>query len=385
LAIVSKIDEVRKDFSAIKKYNYLNTASVGLLPKQTIEAMKRYLDEERMYGNIYWREWEEKLEQVKKLIAELIGAKKEEIAITSNTSEGLNIVANGIKWKRGENIVLNDLEFPANIFPWQNQAKKHNLEIRITKSIGGKVPLEEYEKQINEKTRVVAVSWIEFQNGFKHDLKALAETAHAHGAYLVVDGIQGVGMLDIDVKKMDVDFLACACAKWLISPIGTGFLYVRKELIDEIDVAYVGWRSDEDPDNYGYRWFKLADTARRFEVGSPSFIGIQGLLESLKYIHKIGIKRIEKKDLELAEYLVEQLQNLDVRIVTPLEEDKPQTAIVSFTCKNVKEMYDNLLKNNIVVSLRLNAIRVSPHFYNTKQEIEELVNLVKTLKCNEIK
>ena len=370
--------DVRKDFSAIEKYNYLNTASVGLLPKQTINAIKRYLDKERLYGNIYWKEWENKLEQARSLIAELIGAKEEEIAIVSNTSEGLNIVANGIKWKNKENIVLNDLEFPSNIFPWQNQAKKHNLEIRIAKNVHGKIPLEEYEKHIDDNTRVIAVSWVEFQNGFKHDLKALAELAHAHGAYLVVDGTQSIGMLDVDVKKMDVDFLACACAKWLISPIGTGFLYIHKDLVDEIDATYVGWRSVKDPENFSYRWFELDEAARRFEAGSPSFLGIQGLMESLKYIHRIGSRSIERRDLELAEYLVEQfLEIKQLKIVTPLNEDKPQSAIVSFTCRNVEEVYNKLLENRFIVSLRLNAIRVSPHFYNIEQEIEDLVNLVK--------
>jgi len=378
MKMFSNILDVRKDFPAIENYNYLNTASVGLLPKQTISAIKRYLDEERLYGNIYWKEWENKLEQTRSLIAKLIGAKEEEIAIVPNTSEGLNIVANGIKWKNKENIVLNDLEFPSNIFPWQNQAKKHNLEIRIAKNVRGKIPLEEYEKHIDDSTRVVAVSWVEFQNGFKHDLKALAELAHAHGAYLVVDGTQSVGMLDIDVKKMNVDFLACACAKWLISPIGTGFLYIRRDLVDEIDATYVGWRSVKDPENFSYRWFELDETARRFEAGSPSFLGIQGLMESLKYIRRIGPRSIERRDLELAEYLVEQfLEIKQLKIVTPLNEDKPQSAIVSFTCRNVEEVYNKLLENRFIVSLRLNAIRVSPHFYNVEQEIENLVNLVK--------
>lgn len=378
MKMFSNILDVRKDFPAIENYNYLNTASVGLLPKQTISAIKRYLDEERLYGNIYWKEWENKLEQTRSLIAKLIGAKEEEIAIVPNTSEGLNIVANGIKWKNKEKIVLNDLEFPSNIFPWQNQAKKHNLEIRIAKNVHGEIPLEEYEKHIDDSTRVVAVSWVEFQNGFKHDLKALAEVAHAHGAYLVVDGTQSVGMLDIDVKKMNVDFLACACAKWLISPIGTGFLYIRRDLVDEIDATYVGWRSVKDPENFSYRWFELDETARRFEAGSPSFLGIQGLMESLKYIRRIGPRSIERRDLELAEYLVEQfLEIKQLKIVTPLNEDKPQSAIVSFTCRNVEEVYNKLLENRFIVSLRLNAIRVSPHFYNVEQEIENLVNLVK--------
>ncbi|MEX2701453.1 MAG: aminotransferase class V-fold PLP-dependent enzyme [Candidatus Baldrarchaeota archaeon] len=378
MKMFSNILDVRKDFPAIENYNYLNTASVGLLPKQTISAIKRYLDEERLYGNIYWKEWENKLEQTRSLIAKLIGATEEEIAVVPNTSEGLNIVANGIKWKNKENIVLNDLEFPSNIFPWQNQAKKHNLEIRIAKNVRGKIPLEEYEKHIDDSTRVVAVSWVEFQNGFKHDLKALAELAHAHGAYLVVDGTQSVGMLDIDVKKMNVDFLACACAKWLISPIGTGFLYIRRDLVDEIDATYVGWRSVKDPENFSYRWFELDETARRFEAGSPSFLGIQGLMESLKYIRRIGPRSIERRDLELAEYLVEQfLEIKQLKIVTPLNEDKPQSAIVSFTCRNVEEVYNKLLENRFIVSLRLNAIRVSPHFYNVEQEIENLVNLVK--------
>jgi len=373
----------RNDFPGLREYIYLNSAAVGLLPQQTIAAIKEYLESERIYGNILWSEWEQRLDELRVLISRLIHSKShEEIAFTQNTSAGLNIVANGIKWKKGENIVINDMEFPANIYPWQNQAKKHGLDIRIAKSNNGKVPVEEYEKLIDDNTRVVAVSWVEFQNGFTHNLSEIAELSHEHGAYFVVDGIQGLGMLTLDVQKENVDFFACGGSKWLISPIGTGFLYIKREYLEELDVTFAGWRSHKDPDSFSYAWFEPAKNAKRFDGGSPNVIGAVGMNASINYLLNHNPQRVQEYDLYLAYYLVERLNELEnIKILSPLNENgNPKSSIISFatTAKNIEKIHTNLKDHKIITSLRLGAIRVSIHLYNSRDDIDVLTEMLKT-------
>ena len=371
----------RNDFPGLREYIYLNSAAVGLLPQQTIAAIKEYLESERIYGNILWSEWEQRLDELRVLISRLIHSKShEEIALTQNTSAGLNIVANGIKWKKGENIVINDMEFPANIYPWQNQAKEHGLDIRVAKSNNGKVPIEEYEKLIDDNTRVVSVSWVEFQNGFTHNLREIAELSHEYGAYFVVDGIQGLGMLTLDVQKENVDFFACGGSKWLISPIGTGFLYIRQEHLEELDVTFAGWRSHADPHNFSYTWFEPAKTAKRFDGGSPNVIGAIGMKTSINYLLQLNPQRIKEYDLYLANYLVERLNELEnIRILSPLDENgTPKSSIISFTTKDIEKIHTNLKEHKIITSLRLGAIRISPHLYNSRDDIDVLIENIKT-------
>lgn len=367
------------DFPQTSFFTYLDTASVGLLPKQSVEDIKRFLELEEIFGSVYWPKWEGKVDELRKLTAKLIDASAEEIALTSNTSYGLNIVANGIDWRRGENIVLNDLEFPANVFPWQNQAKINGLEVKIARNINGEIPVEEYEKLVDDKTRILAVSWVEYSNGFKHDLKTLAEIAHSHGALLVVDGIQGIGSLKLSVSREKIDLLSCGCSKWLISPIGTGFLYVKKQLLGELKTTFIGWRSDVDFLDFTFREFKCHSSARRFEIGSPNFIGLHGMLASVKYILKVGLDRIEEKNLSLAEQLVNYLRELKLKTETPLVNGAPQSSIVSFKTSRVKELHEKLTRNRIVTSIRSGAIRVSPHFYNDEEDVEKLITVIKQL------
>ena len=293
---------------------------------------------------------------------------------------GLSIVANGIRWKKGENIVLNDMEFPANVYPWQVQARKYGLEIRVAKGKNGKVPFEEYEKLVDDNTKVITVSWVEFQNGFRHNLKELSKLAHNRGVYLVVDGIQGVGMLKMDVKKEGIDFLACGGHKWLISPIGLGFLYIKKELLEGVEVTFAGWRSHKDPDNFSYSWFEPIDTAKRFDGGSPNVIGAIGMKESVSYLLHLEPKNIEQHALGLASYLVERLNELsNIKIMTPLDANgKPKSAIVSFSTDGIDTIYEHMRESKIIVSLRLGAIRVASHLYNTRDDIDQLIDKLTT-------
>ena len=374
--IIPDWDFIRSMFPTLREITYINTASIGLIPDRSYRAVIRWLND-RFYGNTYWMKWYEEGVRAKELFAKLINASPEEIARIPNTSAGLNIIANSIKWKPGENIVTNDLEFPTNIFPWQVQARKYGLELRVVKSKDGYVRIEDYEKAVDDNTRAIAISWVEFSNGYVHDLKALAEIAHSVNAYLIVDAIQGTGSLKIDVREADIDFLACGGQKWLMGITASGFLYVKKSILDELEVSFGGWLGDKNQFEYSFREYEPADSARRFETGTPDMISYSALKESLDLILSIGIDNIQRRNLELARYLVEKIGSI-LEVASYLRDGEPLSPIVSFKAPDAKNLAKKLReKYGIVVAPRLGRIRVSPHFYNNEEDIDKLYNALR--------
>jgi selenocysteine lyase/cysteine desulfurase len=221
------------------------------------------------------------------------------------------------------------------------------------------------------------VSHVEYANGFRHDLGALSKIAHDHGAYLVVDAIQSAGAMEIDVKRDDVDFLASSCYKWLLSPPGAGYLYVREDLIEEFEPPFVGWASVEQEvfetiDFWDIWTLRLSKTASRFEIGAPSFISLIGATKALKMLLEFGIGKIQKRILDLTEYLIEAVKDLGYELQTP-EEPQYRSGIVNFKVEGAQEVAKNLEDKGIIVSARAHGIRVSPHFYNTEEEVDKLM------------
>jgi selenocysteine lyase/cysteine desulfurase len=245
----------------------------------------------------------------------------------------------------------------------------------------GKIRLEDIEKAVDDRTVAVALSQVEYSTGFRHDLKPISEIAHDHGAYLIVDGIQAAGAVSVDVKRDDVDFLACACYKWLLGPLGAAYFYVKKELIEKFEPPFVGWASVKqsifDTIEFWDIWkLDFPETAARFEVGSPSVLSLMGAREALRMLLDVGIESIERRILDLTDYLMESITKLGLELQTP-QERAYRSGIVNFRVKNPKEVAEKLDKKGIVVSARANGIRVSPHFYNTEDEIDKLIEEVR--------
>ncbi len=364
-------DQLRRDFPKLSEVTYINTASLGLPPKCCTDAVMKWL-EEREYGNIFWLKWEKIREETKQKIARMINAEEKTIAIVENTSWGLNIIANSLKWKKGDNIILNDLEFPTNIFPWQIQAKKHSLEIRVIRNKNGIIDIRDIREKIDDKTRVIAISWVQFSNGFVSDLTQLAELAHSHDAILVVDGIQGVGAIPIDVRKMDIDVLVCGGHKWLLAFPGAGFMYIKKEILEDLDIKFGGWLSDADPFNFDYREYTPAEGSRRFEIGSPNFAGIYALNASVEYLLRIGVEKIYERNLELTRFLLEKIPSR-FKILSPLIDNTPKSSIILLAVKDAKKAYEKLKERKIIVAARKGGLRVSINFYNNEEDIEKLL------------
>jgi len=255
------------------------------------------------------------------------------------------------------------------------------VKVHYVKNVDGKILPEDVEKAVDDKTVAVAISHVEYANGFHNDLRILSEIAHEHGAHLIVDAIQSAGAMQIDVKRDDVDFLTTACYKWLLSPPGAGYLYVKKELIEKFEPPFVGWASvKQDIFNTIDFWdiwnLRLSETASRFEVGSPSYVSLTGATEALRMLLDFGIENIERRILKLTDCLIETVKKLELKLQTP-EEPQYRSGIVNFKIDKPKEVAENLRRKGIIVSARSNGIRVSPHFYNTEEEIDKLTEEIR--------
>jgi selenocysteine lyase/cysteine desulfurase len=371
-------EELRQNFPITKNKIYLNHAAHSPLPKPATDAMRKHIEELSQYGDAIDQD------DGKSSFAKLINAAKEEVALVENTSTGLNIIADMLNYPHGSNIVTTDLEYPSVVYPWKR--RKLGVNVRYVKNRAGKIFLEDLEKAVDDKTVAVAISHVEYMNGFRFDLKAVSEIAHEHGAYLVVDAIQSLGALSADVKHDNVDFLTAACYKWMLGPPGIGYLYVRKELIEKFEPPFIGWASVkpevfETLDFWEIQDLKLSETASRFEVGTPSRVSIAGAVATLNLLLDTGIENIEKRILTLTDHLVELLSARGIKFQTPLEPEC-RSGIVNFLIDNPQERTDQLAEKGIVVSARSHGIRVSPHFYNTKDEIDKLVEEATRQKGN---
>lgn len=372
------IDRIRSEFPVTERYAYFDHAAVGPLPTRAIEASKRVV-EEKSEGDLHWGSWEDAAEATRKSIASLVKAKGEEIALVHNTSEGLAIVGNGLSYAKGQNIVTCDLEFTSNLFPWQALARRYGLQLKVVRNRDGRLEMDDFVTAIDAKTKVVAISYVQYSNGFKIDLKELSRIAHENGVYVVTDAVQALGQMPVDISELGVDFLATSGYKWLLSPIATGFLYVRQALFEELWPTIVGYRSDENSMEFNFREFQPAHTARRYEGGQLNFPGFAGMRESIALLEEVGIDTVRTRILSLVDRMVDGLKrNTSVQVKSSLEESS-RSGIVSLACRDPESLAQRLLQRGVVVSVRGGGLRISPHFYNTEGEIDKLVSELNAL------
>ena len=369
--------DYRDEFLITRKYNYLDNAGLSPLPTSVIEASNQFMHERSRIGAMnYFDSWEGMRNRVAEGFGKLIGAHPDELAFTKNTHEGINMVANMIQWKKGDNVVLNDLEFPANVFPWTNQ---RGVEVRVAENRDGLVHPGVVSELIDGNTRAVSLSHVSFMNGFRQDLEAVGRVAREKGALFVVDAMQSVGCIEFNVRDCYVDFLACGGHKWLLSPLGTGFFYIRRELMDEFHPPSIGLQGHDSELLKGFtkKWNPFK-TARKFMTGNISYSGFAGMERGLEIIHDVGLRNIQKRNLKLTQQIVEELHPDGLRWKTPLELQY-RSPTMTFTSPNMDEVYQHLNERNIVTAPRWGGLRVSPNFYNTEDEITELCEAVNKL------
>ena len=369
-----EVDALRAAFPVTKHCTYLNHAAIAPLSDPVRAAMSKFIADS---GVILGREsrYEHISNDLRAVLAWLINAAPEEIAFVQNTGSGLNIVANALPLQDGDNVIFCDIEFPSNVYPWMNLQRK-GVEARCVPNDGGGLTVGALERYADAHTRVVAASSVEFLTGFRNDLQTLGIWCREHGAYFVVDAIQSLGAAPLDVRACQIDFLACGGPKWLMGPLGQGFIYCRHELLDDLtppfagSLSVVGW---EDWRSYDLTF--LPD-AQRLEIGTPNLLGQIGLLTAVRFLMEVGVQAIERWTLHLTDLLIEDLQRRGYHIASNLEQ-KRRSAIVSFDVPgDVDEAFKKLADAKIVISKREQYIRVSPHCYNTEAEIARVGDIL---------
>ncbi len=347
----------------------MDHARVAPLPRPVQAAITAFAAEACEQGTAHYGEWLKEIEIVRARFAKLINADASEVAFVKNTSEGLSIVANGIDWKKGDNVVIPDIEFPANVYPWMN-LKRRGVEVRFVKAVRGRVPFEQITAQVNSRTRVLSISSVEFNSGFRNDLKRIGEFCKEKNIYFCVDAIQSLGVIPMDVKEFNIDFLAADGHKWMLSVEGLGGFYISKRVLDEIHPDVVGWGSVINSSDYGNYDFTLMPDATRFEEGSLNTLGIYAFGAALALLEEEGIEHIEQRVLHLGDCILEYLRHSKFKVISSTEPGERSGSVCFAGDLDYKKLDPFLRKHNVIVSVRDNFVRLSPHFYNTEDEIE---------------
>ncbi len=366
----------RELFAVTQSFKYFNHAAVGVLPQPTHRALQEFLYAHASAGVLGTFAYERKMPDYRARIARFIGAGPGEIAILRNTGDGAIAVAGGYPWEPGDELILPDNEFPANVQPWL-RLRKRGVNIRFVDSRKTRLTPDVLRKHISSRTKVVAVSWVSFEDGYRHDLPALAEITHGAGALFCVDAIQALGAFPLDVQACGIDALYSGGAKWLLALQGVSFLYVRADLIDRLELASPGWRSTADMwDFLDYEQPFVAD-ATRFEGGTPNFIGALSLAESIDVIDAAGTSHIAAYVLELTDRLVEGLNRAGAHIAS-IRSATESSGIVTFALPGADsiELGKKLQREGFVTTYRESGIRVAPHGYNSREEIDALLDSI---------
>jgi selenocysteine lyase/cysteine desulfurase len=386
----TRVKALRESFRALRAAEfpwtadtvYLNNAAIGPIPERTRRALDEFTAKRTAPHLLPDRELFGGLAAARLGIAHLLNADPSEIALATNTSFGLHLAARALPLTPGDIVLLSDKEFPANVYPWL-LLKKEGIAVEVARCGPEGWPDEEHllERLRDPRVRVLAVSFVQFSNGYRADLKKLGAACRANGTYLVVDGIQGVGNSVLDVRATPVDILACGGQKWLLSPWGSGFVYVRKELIPALEPTITGWMAFEGTDDFSrlteYNPTFRAD-ARRFEMVTLPFQDFVGMTSSLGLLLEIGIRDIAEVTRAIHAPVVKWARENGVRIASPLEE-RHRSAILCVAPPKAAEAFHAVKRARIVCSLREGAIRLSPHCYNTLEEMEKVVEVLDDL------
>lgn len=371
-------ETIRSMFPALKNYTYLNSAAVGPMPSSSADAVLSQLRSASEHGTEAFPEWIATKNRARALVAEMLNVQAEQIAFMRNTSDGFASVANGLKWRDGANIVSFEREFPANFYPWRMVRDRFGVELRLAKECDGRVDLDELISMIDSNTQIVALSSIQFSSGFRSDLERVGKVARENDAFFAVDVIQGLGAVKFDLPAQYVDIASGASHKWLCAPEGCGYLYLSDRARERVEPTHVGWISVGTPWDFDDREQPFRENALAWESGTGPSSLFYGLENSLKLIKEVGVERIESYLEELSGYLCERLSEKDYEIVSSRKPGE-RSAIVCVrhrSGRDCDEIFEHLQREKVIVSSRGGRLRVAPHFFNDKTDIDRLIELL---------
>jgi len=375
--------DLKHEFPLTEKCNYLNTAGVGLTPRSVLEDVSDF-ENKRLrippYRTLF-EKWLVMVEDARREFGKLINAPSETISFQPNTSYSMNTLIEMLNWEKGDNVVLDDLHFPSAVYPLR-RLENRGVALRWLKSKAGRVDVSQYEDAIDSHTKLVTVSYVSWFNGFRSQVEKIGRLARERGAYFVVDATHGAGYLDIDVQKWGCDFMMSSNYKWLLANFGAAEFYCRKELLDRFESPHVGWFSTSDRDQgLSLTTYNEARSARKFEPGNPAYTSIYSLTRTLEFLRKVGLSQVRERTLDLVQLLMNGLMRVGATIHTPAKrEEHSGLVFCSFKGYTGPQISEFLRRRKIFVSARMfngvSGIRISPYFYNTEEDIQELAEAV---------
>jgi len=368
---------ISAEFPFSRDYLFLNHAAVSPWPTRTAEAIKAFADENVLTGPVHYPRWQAVEQGLREQLGELLNAPSaDDIALLKNTSEGLSVIAYGLDWQQGDNIVISDQEFPSNRIVWAS-LEDQGVALREAAILDDPAgPEAALEAACDGNTRLMAISSVQYASGLALDLARLGRFCHAHNILFCIDGIQSIGALQMDVQAIGADVVVADGHKWLMAPEGLALFYCRPTLRERLRLRQFGWHMIENPGDFDQRDWQPAASARRFECGSPNMLGIHGLSASLSLIRQIGLPLIEQRLCAHGDYLAAHLQAMeDIEVVA---KQWRRGGIVSFRHAAISSdsLYQRLLKHGLICALRGGAIRFSPHFYMRQSQLGRALEVV---------
>ncbi len=371
---------LRKRFPVLERKTYLNSGSYCALADTVKEAINNYMDDRLLVG-ANWDVWVMKNEAVRSGMAQVLRAGPDEIAVTASASAGINALASALDFKGPRNkVIISDFEFPTNAQIWHAQEPRGARVVHVHRSADGYIPLENFEKLIDEETQLVAITHVCFRNGAKLDIPGIVRLAHAKGARVLLDCYQAVGAVTVDVKGLDVDFAVGGMLKYLLGTAGLGFLYVRDSLIRELVPTHSGWFAQEQITAMDITANRPSPTARRFEAGTPAVVNCYAVEAGLKIILEVGTDAIEARVRKLTARCLDGLRDIGWEAVTP-RDDARRGPMVAVPAREPARLFARLMEQGIVTSFRDSNMRATVHFYNTEDDIDTFVAAMKASRA----
>jgi selenocysteine lyase/cysteine desulfurase len=367
-----KIEPVRAQFPIFKNKIYLNSCSQGALSNTVECSLQAHIRSWHEHGSP-WDLWVEQYETARSAFARFIGATPDEVGVVASASAGINSIASALCFSKRRKVIMGEFEFPTMGQIWLAQQPR-GAEVTFVDAEDGEICPDRYTRAIDEQTLIVPLTHVCFMNGFRSNVEAIAKHAHERGSLVMLDGYQDCGTRPIDVKALDVDFYVTGALKYLLCPSGIAFLYVRPELINSLTPTITGWFAQQNPFIFDVKHFDPASSARRFEGGSPPLPNVYCVPVALELLESAGLDNVADRVKTLTQALIEGACGLGIRIKTPANSVGP---LVVLQMKDSEAMVKKMAATNIIVSNRMDGLRVSFHLYNTLDDVNAVLDVIR--------
>src|SRR5216683_4100902 len=363
-----ELTSYRDEFPILGRKTYLNSCSLGALSRRSMENLARFMEMWNEWGAHAWYEiWLGEIANVRQKFANIIGAQVHEVAIAPNVSTALSSIASAFDYSKRNKVLLADMDFPTLAYQWLVKARLGVESVFVESPDRVHVPPELFETKIDEKTALIATSRVFFTSGYIQDIRSVADIAHKHGAYLLVDDYQGTGQIPLNVVAQDIDILVTGTLKWLMGGPGLAFVYIREGLIPSLEPTIAGWFGHRDQLQFKTREFEFRPDAARIEMGTPPMAAVYAANGGLDIVQEISVERICERTRYLTNDLIARAREHGWGVRAPLEPEQ-RSSIVMLELERPEEIVKELVARNIIIDSRPGLLRVSPYFYNTIEE-----------------